>query len=146
MRRNFVAIAILWGCLLCIGTVSAAPLSSQQAKRLAKSFLNARGKTVSELHVAKAPYTKEQSTEDAAYHVFDAVGGGFIVVSGDDRTAPVLGYSDRGVFPDDDMPEGLKWLLQTYEEQIGHLREVSGLHEMQQSQQTASPTTSVRHG
>ena len=146
MRRNFVvAIAILWGYLLCIGTVSAAPLSSQQAKRLAKSFLNARGKTVSELHVAKAPYTKERFTEDAAYHVFDAVGGGFIVVSGDDRTAPVLGYSDRGVFPDDDMPEGLKWLLQTYEEQIGYLREVSGRHEMQQSQQTVSLTTSVRH-
>ena len=145
MRRNAVKIAVLLGCLLCFDIASAAPLSPQQALGLAKSFLNARGKTVAEHHLAKAPYTKNRPVGDAAYHVFDVAGGGFVVVSGDDRTAPVLGYSDRGAFRDDDMPEGLQWLLQTYEEQIGHVRELSGQHGMRQKQRTASQTASVRH-
>ena len=100
MRINAVKIAVLLGCLLCFDIASAAPLSPQQALGLAKSFLNARGKAVAEHHLAKAPYTKNPPVGDAAYHVFDVAGGGFVVVSGDDRTAPVLGYSDRGGWPD----------------------------------------------
>ncbi len=144
MRSNAIKIAILWGCLLCFGTLSAAPLSPQQARRLAQSFLTQRGKMVSGHHVAKAPRAAEIPTENAAYHVFDVTGGGFVVISGDDRTAPVLGYCDRGVFCEEDLPEGLQWLLQTYEEQIGHLREVPERDEARQ-EVMASAVTSVRH-
>ncbi len=145
MRSNTIKTAILWGCLLCFGTASAAPVSPQQAKGLAKSFLSARGKTVSALHAAKAPQTSGRFTDSAAYHVFDVEGGGFVVVSGDDLTAPVLGYSDKGVFCEDNLPEGLQWLLQTYEEQIGHVREASDRYAARQSRRTPSPDRSVRH-
>lgn len=144
MRSNAIKIAILWGCLLCFGTVSAAPLSPQQALRLAQSFLTPRGKMVSGHHAAKAPRATEIPAENAAYHVFDVAGGGFVVISGDDRTAPVLGYSDRGVFCEEDLPEGLQWLLQTYEEQIGHMREVSE-RDVARQKVMASTATSVRH-
>ena len=63
MRSITIKIAILWGCLLCFGTVSAAPLSPQQALRLAQSFLASRGKMVSGHHVAKAPRAAEIPTE-----------------------------------------------------------------------------------
>lgn len=47
--------------------------------------------------------------------------GGFVIVSGDDRTLPILGYSDSGSFDEQTMPEALKMWLEAYAEQIAQL-------------------------
>jgi hypothetical protein len=53
------------------------------------------------------------------YNVQDE--GGFVMVSGDDCTVPVLAYADRGAFRTDAMPANLKnWLL-FYEKEIARL-------------------------
>ena len=97
MKSNIIKLVVLWSCLLYISTVCAAPLSPHQAKRQATLFLNTRGKTVLEHPSAKVPHMASLPAEEAAYYVFDVDGGGFVVVSGDDLTAPVLGYSDKGL-------------------------------------------------
>lgn len=55
----------------------------------------------------RAPLKK--NSEATAYYVFNATssqgskesGQGFVIVSGDDRTVPILGYADKGVFDPD---------------------------------------------
>jgi len=43
---------------------------------------------------------------------------GFVIVAGDDRVAPVLGYSNSNSFPADNLPDNLKWWLDEYARQI----------------------------
>ena len=145
MRNKAIKIVALWGCLLCFGSIGAVPLSTQQALKQADSFLNARGRNVLKHLVAKAPSLMGHATEHPAYYVFDIEGGGYVVVSGDDLTAPVLGYSEKGTFSEDDMPEGLKWLLQTYAEQIAEVRKASVRRSNESYQSAASTATAVRH-
>lgn len=57
------------------------------------------------------------------YYVFNnGKDNGFIIVSGDDKAAPVLGYSDSGSFDANDIPDGLRYWLECYAEQMQHLR------------------------
>lgn len=53
------------------------------------------------------------------YYVFNAEdNGGFVIISGDDRTPEVLGYADSGSLDMDNLPPNLKGWLEGYSEQI----------------------------
>lgn len=55
----------------------------------------------------------------ADYFVFNFPGEkGFAIVAGDDRVRPVLGYSDKGSFDPDKLPENLRGMLAYYQDQI----------------------------
>ena len=57
------------------------------------------------------------------YYVFNnGKDNGFIIVSGDDKAAPVLGYSDEGSFDANDIPDGMRYWLECYAEQMQYLR------------------------
>lgn len=49
--------------------------------------------------------------------------GGFIVVSNEDRTIPVLGFSESGSFNPDNMPDNMRAWLQGYSDEIEWLRQ-----------------------
>jgi hypothetical protein len=54
-------------------------------------------------------------------YAFNREGGGFIIASADERTLPVLGYSDSGSIDWDRLPENMRaWLMQ-YDEAIATL-------------------------
>jgi hypothetical protein len=56
---------------------------------------------------------------DAYYYVFNLENsGGFIIVSGDDRACPILGYADRGGFDPDRLPPAMIDWLQMYRKEI----------------------------
>jgi hypothetical protein len=60
-----------------------------------------------------------QTNETVYFYVFGTENNdGFVIVSGDDRVIPVLGYSDTNGFNVDNMPENLKWWLGEYAKQI----------------------------
>lgn len=62
-----------------------------------------------------------RSNSDAGktgYYVFNYDAGGFVIVSGSDRTAEILGYSTIGTFKSDDLPENLASFLKSYSDQI----------------------------
>ena len=50
-----------------------------------------------------------------AYYVYNngvaGQAGGFVIVSGDDRTMPILGYSDAGSFDPAELPPSMQWWL-----------------------------------
>ena len=48
--------------------------------------------------------------------------GGFVIVSNESRTIPILGYSDSGTFDPDNMPENMRAWLQGYADEIAWLQ------------------------
>ena len=59
------------------------------------------------------------SSEREPFYVFNADGNqGFVIVSGDDRTTEILGYSNTGTLDMEQLPENLKWWLDSYAHQI----------------------------
>ena len=103
----------------------AAPVGLDQARQQAFKFLTS---AVADKVLRQAPgkqltlaYSSSQGKDNTIY-VFNREGGaGYVVVSGDDRTAPVLGYTDRGSFSLDSAPANLKAWLKGYERQIAFL-------------------------
>lgn len=109
--------------LVCVmGEVFASPVTPATARRIASAFLSAKG---SALPAEAAPAFKAprapQST-DAYYYVFNAAAaGGFVVVSGDDRTPQVLAWADRGSLDAATMPAEVKAFLQGYADELKQL-------------------------
>ena len=62
---------------------------------------------------------KTNVNETVYFYVFGAENNeGFVIVAGDDRVTPVLGYSETNGFSADNMPPNLKWWLGEYAKQI----------------------------
>lgn len=51
-------------------------------------------------------------------YAFNIEGGGYVIASADDRTLPVLGYSQTGSFDVNQIPDNMRTWLQGYAEQI----------------------------
>ena len=88
--------------LLCASLAWGEPISQKQALRIAQKFFSSQGVTMTQTARAKA--FRAPSAGQAAsslYYIFNAGDSrGFAIVSGDDRTVPVLGYVANG---DDDV-------------------------------------------
>ncbi len=54
-----------------------------------------------------------------AFYVFNAEGDdGFVIVSGDDRTTPILAYGEHGNLDVNQIPDNMRWWLESYVQQI----------------------------
>ena len=95
-------------------TVNAERVSKQEALLKAQQFMPNK-----QFGGAKAFARGEKTDSPAefeAFYIFNAGNkGGFVIVSGDDRTEPILGYSDRGSLNPDSVPDNVKGLLNYYE-------------------------------
>ena len=117
----FVIASVATGCF-------ASPVSKERALKFANNFLSSKniGRTLQLTLVENTPTTKRlakaQSVDAASYYVFNNVGGGFIIISGDDSTEPVLGYSDDGFFDPEQMPDNMKAFLERYEAEVEFAR------------------------
>lgn len=102
---------------------SAAPVNRQQAQQTALQFMNEKGMKSQTAEMAyRAPRRGQTAEENAYYYVFNASdNGGFVIVSGDDRTEEVLGYAYEGSFDEAALPAHIKSFLQTYADEIQHL-------------------------
>ncbi|MDE7413781.1 MAG: C10 family peptidase [Muribaculaceae bacterium] len=93
-------------------------VSLSDAEALAKEFLKSRSGTTAE-NVKLVPVAIAGSESDPLYYVFNlADNKGFVMVSGDDTTAPILGYSFKNGYPVKSMPEAMKWMLAGLEREI----------------------------
>lgn len=61
---------------------------------------------------------------DVDYYVFNvADDGGFVIVCGEDRVPPIMGYCDKGLFAEDSLPDNMRWWLTEYQRQLQYLRD-----------------------
>ena len=105
--------------LLALGysPLQAKRITQWQAQQQAYSFW---GKQMPQKAKAKSRAATTASRSDA-YYVFNNDAGGFVIIAGDDAVTPVLGYTSAGSFDAENLPDGLKDLLKSYERQIAAL-------------------------
>lgn len=112
--------------LLLLLTVAAWAQQVGQADALqrAKDFMANRGRaqvvmngTVS-VQKGQGKKSSRQFRQFYVFNVSESDGGGFVVVSGDERTEPILGYADSGSLDEDNIPDALRYMLEGYATQM----------------------------
>lgn len=117
--KRLLHIQFLLVLLLALGysPLQAKRITQWQAQQQAYSFW---GKQMPQKAKAKSRTATTASPSDA-YYVFNNDAGGFVIIAGDDAVTPVLGYTSTGSFDAENLPDGLKDLLKSYERQIAAL-------------------------
>lgn len=117
--KRLLHIQFLLVLLLALGysPLQAKRITQWQAQQQAYSFW---GKQMPQKARAKSRTATTASRSDA-YYVFNNDAGGFVIIAGDDAVTPVLGYTSTGSFDAENLPDGLKDLLKSYERQIAAL-------------------------
>ena len=122
--RNMKKQVLLLLCILSASELFAQHVTEEQALQKAQAFMqgkamnNANGRNNAP---AKPRVMKRvaQATESDALYMFNVEdNGGFVIVSGDERTEEILGYSTEGNIDPQTMPENMRAWLKGYEEQI----------------------------
>lgn len=118
MKRTLF-VALIMG--LVSGLVQAAPVSESAARVIAAQFM--AKKQLGNISTATPRMLRGKGTNQPALYVFNAEksGCGWVIVSGDDRTQQVLGYSDSGTYDENNIPENMQWWLSQYVEEIASL-------------------------
>ena len=113
MRR----LLLLSICLLAAFVSYADRVTEQQALEKAQQFM--QGKSFTQFQGARRIKGTPQVAENQAFYVFNAEdNGGFVIVSGDDRTKEILGYGESGNLDMANLPENLKTWLDYYSRAI----------------------------
>ncbi|MBR5747522.1 MAG: C10 family peptidase [Prevotella sp.] len=113
--------------LVCLAiSTCAGQINRDQALRKAQQFLSQNGKSGS-LEVAETAMSRarRRSLQVPDYYYVFNVGQeqGYVIVSGDDRTPEILGYSLSGSFDIDNLPPAMEALLNHYSEEIRQIQE-----------------------
>jgi len=112
LKKLFIVIALL----MCRWAGAwADEISESQAMKLAQQFV-AGSQTRKSVPAVKA------AGQVNGLYVFNVGGSGFVVVSNDDQTVPILAYGQDGNIDTDDMPDEMRAWLQGYATQIAWLR------------------------
>ena len=126
MRTVFVLFVLF---LLSIGGW-AQQVSPEQAKEIAAQFLKANyarknikrnAPAVGTMKTEAVFDATDKSGQPYVYAVSYSKQTGYVLVSGDERFADVLGYSDTGNFDEQNMPENMREVVQGYIDEMKYL-------------------------
>ena len=123
MKKLYVLAVVLLASVLI---AEAGQVNEQQAREKAKMFMTKRSLTrgVSALQRVYMPQNTPSamaSVNDAPLYLFNLDGGGYVVVSGDDRTTEILAFSEKGHIDANKMPLNMKNWLHGYVKKIQKL-------------------------
>lgn len=120
----------------------ASPVDVSQARNAAAAFVQQKQATL-RTSGASTSTTLQTAANTGYYYVFN-VGdnNGFVIVSGDDRTNPILGYSDEGHFDAAKVPANMQGMLDSYNAQ---LKALATMNDVEAATRLAAPrrTTTV---
>ena len=122
MKKTVYALLMLLSFSL---SVFGADISPQQAQEKARIFMQQMKKQSSSVRLRRTPINismVQAETGHQSLYAFNADGGGFVIVAGDDCVEDVLAYSTNGYFDGDNMPPALQSLLDSYVDGIASLR------------------------
>ena len=134
-------------CLLLTMCLHADPISKEQAHKTARAFLAGKGITMTtDATPAYKARRRSAAAEVAGYYIFNAGGDrGYVIVSGDDRTEAVLGYTDSGEFDPATAPEGMMAWLKGYLEFVDRLDSEGVTKETAERKARQMKAQKVRH-
>ena len=132
----------------------AEPIDETEARQRAQAFLQERSATMSaspmkmvvkgrrgqSRRAASVPVEAKDTAAVCDYFVFN-VGAdkGFVIVSGDDAYPAILGYADEGSISLENMPDGLRFLLDSYAAEI----KTCGANKVPETNRAGSARTSI---
>lgn len=116
MRLRLLLLLLLVSILTFAG-----PVSREAALQKAKAFMSTTTGGQASLQSAESGVRRAAHAKQEPLYVFNLANGGFVIVSGDDRTQEILGYSTAGSFSDAEIPDGLRGLLQEYADGIQYI-------------------------
>lgn len=122
MKRKFLLTII---CLMAAVPFLAAPVTADKAQQKAKQFLSKNTPRRSgSASITSAELHLDYVGVDNTYYLFNVgQNEGFVIVSGDDATNDILGYSDEGKVDPATMPCNMRAWLNGYTYQIQYVRE-----------------------
>ena len=124
MKKGLLLLSLVMMCL----PLMAEQRTASEAQNVASNYLRTKAAHHLMGVSTQSPQLSLSMTGMSAdkkvdYYVFNnGKDNGFIIVSGDDKAAPVLGYSDSGSFDANDIPDGMRYWLECYAEQMQYLR------------------------
>ena len=128
--KNLINLCVLTCMTATSLFVGAATIDVNTARSTASNYLkiyasntpgSLRAPATSDIKLAHAEASSAISGANA-YYAFNITGGGFIIVAGEDRAYPVLGYSDQGHLDYNNLPGNFKALMRSYKEEIEYLQ------------------------
>lgn len=126
MKKTFTFILV---SLFLATSIFAGPIDQEKAFEIASSFWNSnpklkKGVQLQPVHAdkaSKAPSRDNTTANDAQYYIFSSSNNcGFVIVSGDDKLTPIVGYSDNG--NSEEMPPALVEWLAEYSSYVNDVR------------------------
>ncbi len=103
MRKAILSLAVVFGA--SAGAI-ASPVTSSVAQDVAKQFLKGRGVNVQGIKSAQAV--------ENAYYIINFAPSGWVIVSADNTTAPILGYSESSTLNWHSIPSNMRGVLAQY--------------------------------
>ena len=132
MKTNKHFLLALFLSVVSIG-LNAAPITREQAQEKAQEFLkkvkgSRKLSAVKERTKLGPRRAKATNTETELFYVFNrGENQGYIIVSGDDQTLPILGYTEEGEFDYEQLPINMRSWLESREQQLMELSTSSNL-------------------
>lgn len=122
MYRKIVI--LLFVCLSAFQTVvRGETVTRKEAQTYAHTFFNAvNGKVMAKPSLV---YNGKGLTTDrlfSPFYIFNSPGGGFVIISADNKAFPILGYDLKKSFDPEKMNDGLKALLKRYAMDVEMIR------------------------
>ena len=112
-KRLFIVLALM----VCgFAGAWAGEVTPEQAREIAQKFVKSHGSR-------RAAPEMEQPVKVSGLYIFNINNnGGYVIVSNDDQTTPILGFSDSGSIDPDNMPSNMRAWLQGYADEIAWLQ------------------------
>lgn len=98
-------------------------VTPERAARYAGSLLGMSSAPVAET-TGQNRAASRNGMQDPEYYVFNNPDGGWVIIAADDRVTPILGYSDKGKFTVDDMPDNVSWWMDGVARVIDNVRDM----------------------
>ena len=112
-KRLFIVLALM----VCgFAGAWAEEVTPEQAREIAQKFMKSHGSR-------RAAPEMEQPVKVSGLYIFNINNnGGYVIVSNDDQTTPILGFSDSGSIDPDNMPSNMRAWLQGYADEIAWIQ------------------------
>ena len=132
--------------LFCVSSAWAENVTTERALELAQNFLNNQQAAPGKPRMNQGP--RKQLTlqgKVSGLYVFDVKDGdGFVIVSNDDRTYPILGFSESDKIDLNNIPDNMRAWLQGYADEIAWVQQQQGTVAPPKADKVGThPTTAV---
>ncbi len=125
-KYSTLIIVLLW-----VASSTLIARTPQEAANIASSFMSQRNteagiaqriqqaQRTSAKSTVKLAYTQHTTNNEDAVYVFNSTtDGGFVLISANDNSRTVLGYTDKGSFDANNIPRGMQFWLQMYADEM----------------------------